>query len=214
MKSQIASNLNSGSSGEKNLKKSEGTGRPRSNAKSKEYKKVIFKLRKGVKRQLSIFKKSIGKISANPDTALRWWNHWNIKQLLEVKRSLSLLFLLLWAIKELSRFIMCSQFHNFQFGKRRTLSLSNDKWHFSLCNIPLARVPMTSSSDLLQQLCFLRKLRGAFSDYIRKMYRCIISQFLLLLYKLLKSCTVKLLICTSKLSPLKRYNAILKKEFT
>ena len=120
----------------------------------------------------------------------------------------------LWAIKELSRFIMCSQFHNFQFGKRRTLSLSNDKWHFSLCNIPLARVPMTSSSDLLQQLCFLRKLRGAFSDYIRKMYRCIISQFLLLLYKLLKSCIVKLLICTSKLSPLKRYNTLLKKEFT
>ena len=55
VKSQIASNLNSGSSGptsrEKNIKNSEATGRPKSNAKSKEYKKVIFKLRGEFKKR-------------------------------------------------------------------------------------------------------------------------------------------------------------------
>ena len=55
VKSRIASNLNSGSSGptsrEKNIKKSEATGRHKSNAKSKEYKKVIFKLRGALKKE-------------------------------------------------------------------------------------------------------------------------------------------------------------------
>ena len=48
-------------------------------------------------KMMTEFDKS--KISANPDTALRWWNLWRIKQLLLVKRSLSLLFLCIMSYK-------------------------------------------------------------------------------------------------------------------
>ena len=70
---------------------------------------------------------------------------------------------------------MCSQFHNFQFGKRHTHCQTINR-HFSLCNTPLTRVPKTSSPDLLQQLCFLQKLRDAFK-LLKRMYWCTIPQF-------------------------------------
>ena len=50
--------------------------------------------------RISIFEKSIGKVSTNPDTALRWWNYWNIKQLPEVKRLFSHFPSALWAVTE------------------------------------------------------------------------------------------------------------------
>ena len=50
--------------------------------------------------RISIFEKSIGKVSTNPDTALRWWNYWNIKQRPEVRRLFSHYSSVLWAVTE------------------------------------------------------------------------------------------------------------------